>query len=161
MKHSLNNLIKKAKFDWVNPNITDKKFSDDEVFSKNVEIFHFNKELTSEQVIEKFKEKGYRPANIRELVWYASNGWNRKFLVIALGSVWRGLHDRLVPCLWIGGGERHLSLDWYDFGWGADYRFAGVKEVASEPLGTLDTSLEKRVKSLEENMEKIKKFLII
>lgn len=161
MKPSLKNLIIKGKFDYVNPDITEELFPLPAEISNEYKLFHFDRYISSEDAITEMNKEGYRPAHIYELLSY---DWNGEDLVIALGSVGEVSGRRSVVCLSRHGSERGLRLSWWVGDWDADYRFLGVRNSYSKTLetGTSDTlSLEYRVKSLEEDMNKLKKFLII
>jgi hypothetical protein len=156
----LKQLIKKLKFDYVNPDITEVNFPDDGQRGK-VEILYFNEVLTTEKVLEKIEKKGYRPATLYELINYVKD-WNGKDLIAALGSVWqRSDGDRNCPFLCRGGTWRRLSLGWVDDGWNDSSRFAAVR--VSKPLNPLKSetfgNLETRIVSLEKDIEKLKKTL--
>lgn len=162
----LSKLIKEKKFDWVNSNITDDLFPVPEKISNKYKLFHFDRYISSENAIKEMEKENYVPANIYELLNW--KGWNDKDWVIALGSVGDFDGRRGVPYLNGGGSRRLLNLRWFDLGWDANYRFLAVRNSESKPLssekslGTLvSLTLEKRIESLESDMEKIKKFLII
>ena len=83
----------------------------DKSLISEVEIFHFGKKMTSEEVIAELDKKGYEPASIYELLEYAEKDWNGKDLVVALGSVWRDLRGhRRVPDLDGGSGRRGAAV---------------------------------------------------
>ena len=136
-KQTLKQLIKVLKLDYCNENITETNFLDDGQRG-GVEILHFDSLITeTEEVITQIEEKGYRPATIYELLIWAKDNWNGKDIIVALGSVWRGLRGgRSVPYLWSGSRERILALHWFEGDWGRDYRFAAVRK--SLDFGTLN-----------------------
>ena len=98
-------------YDWVNYDITTDHFppSEDEVGKReqNFKIYHFKKEVESDFVIAEMEKDQRRPATLRELLAYgkANPELQRKFSIIALGSVYLSRGNRLVP-----------SLDGYDVG---------------------------------------------
>jgi hypothetical protein len=101
---SVEDAVKAGKFDWSNDNITSKNFSkltDGQKSDKEVFLFHFNKTMSSEEVIAKMDKAGYRPGNIWDLIGLAVKepDLQRKFPIIALGSVCELGGDRHVPCL--------------------------------------------------------------
>src|SRR3990167_9382333 len=164
-KESLKNLIKAGNYDFVNDNINDKNFPNfQDMPSGKVELLHFDRYITSEEAIKEMESKGMRPANLKELLVFGKEypEEQRKYPIVALGSVWRSLlGDRSVAVLWGDVSGRHLYLYWFDCGGGAFDRFAGVRQVASDTL-TLgkENNLEKRVANLEEVVDKLRKFLI-
>lgn len=153
MKTKLTDLIKAKKFDWVNSDITDEVFPEENPRNTDYKLYHFDKYISSEDAIKKMEKEGYVPANIRELL--AWSGWNEKDWVIALGSVGEVSGDRHVPVLSRRGSERRLLLGWFDFDWSSLCRFLAVRnsisspsDSALEPLETLD--LESAIKKVEE-----------
>ena len=156
---SLKQLIKKGKFDYTNPSIIEENFPPEPIRGE-LKLFHFDREITSEKAIEEMKKAGYQPANLYELLTF---DWNGQDFVVALGSVWRHPRgDRLVPSLDEWCGECELSLLLFDGGWFDYCRFLAVRASGNlEPLektsGTL--TLEARVKTLEEQNQKIIKWI--
>lgn len=129
---SLNGMIKAGKYDWVNQDITAEHFPiKGEGESKlNLEFFHFNRIMESDEVFAEMDEAGYRPATIEELLALGAQypEEQRKYFIVALGSVWQRPHGyRVVPCLWSDVRERNLNLNWLDNRWNANYRFAAVR----------------------------------
>ena len=122
---TIQDLITQLKFGFVNSNIPE-KFSV-ETIRGEVVIKHFNKYITSENVISELKKEGLEPANLTELLMYARNDWNKKDLVVALGSSCVLVGSRYVPCLRGGSGGRRLRLHYFDFEWRGGYRFAAVR----------------------------------
>jgi len=152
---NLKTLLKDIKLDYVNIFITEINFPPPEKIGE-VEIIHFGEYLTTEEVEKKLDDKGYRPANIYELLTWAKD-WNGKDWVVAFGSRWQGPSGHWgVPCLRRDGAGRGLGLYWVDGWWAGFFRFAAV----SKSLKPLDTSsLESRVKDLEAKFEKIKEII--
>lgn len=130
MKNNLEKLIALGKFDYVNENITLSNFPPQEVRGA-VEIFRFDKVMTTDEVLKEIDTKGYEPAHLYELLEYAKKGWDRENFVVAIGSVWRDPSGRR-SCAYLGrrGSGRGLSLDWFVGGWRGICRFAGVKKLS-------------------------------
>jgi hypothetical protein len=124
--------IKAGKYDWTNDNITDKNFPTSRTGQHEVEmkLFHFNRDMTSEQVIEELKKQGYRPAELHELLVLGEKypDLQRQFPIIALGSVWQDWDDRFVPCLCRRGDERFLIPGYFNSRWDGRCRFAAVRK---------------------------------
>jgi hypothetical protein len=138
---TLKQLLKKAKFDWVNPYITEANFPDDKLDGK-VEIIHFDKSITSEDATKELDNKGYRPATLRELIKFAIDNPDeqKKYPIVALGSVRRSAGGRRgVSYLGCSDGGRELGLGWWDLGWVSDCRFAAVSKSNS---GKLETKID-------------------
>lgn len=130
---SLKDMISAGKYDWVNPGITEKNFpvkgtGKSEV---EVEIVHYNKAMTSEQVFADFKAHGLKPAPVEVGLALGKDrpDLQREFPIVMLGSVWQSLRgDRRTPFLWGGAGARDLSLNYFDEDWHWNYRFLAVRE---------------------------------
>lgn len=131
-KTSLALLIKGHKFDYVNSDITVENFPSQEV-STDFKIYHFDKYISSEDVIEEMKKDGYKPANIYELLLLPD--WNGKDWVVALGSVCKVHGHRDVAYLYGGDSKRYLNLAWFDGVWHGYCRFLATKQLS------LDTAM--------------------
>ncbi|MCG2694619.1 hypothetical protein L6261_00860, partial [Candidatus Parcubacteria bacterium] len=123
--------VAEGKYDWSNSDVTSKNFPRSENGTKGereVALFHFNKTMTSEQVIAEMDKVGYRPATIWELLGLgiAQPNLQREFPIIALGSVCvlDGLRLVAILCRYAVG--RYLSLGWFGGDWRDVCRFAGV-----------------------------------
>lgn len=134
---NLSSLIDMRKFDYVNSDITEKLFPFPNEVWNNYKLFHFDKDISSEDAIKEMEKEGYRAANIYELLLYLD--WNEKDWIVALGSVAGVYGGRYVPCLGKSDSERHLGLSNWDDGWPAYYRFLAVRNLSSESknLGSL------------------------
>ena len=125
---TLKSLIKKNKFDWVNPNITSENFPPQGKIEE-VELIDFKKALTTNEVIKLLAEQGFRPATIYELLTWSQKNWNGKDWIVALGSVWQSAGGyRRVACLFRDASERYLSLYWVEDDWRGFCRFAAVRK---------------------------------
>lgn len=134
---SLKKLIEAKKFSWVNSNITEANFPPQKIRSTDYNLYHFDRYISSEEVIKEMEKDGYAPANIYELLEW--EGWNDKDWVVALASVCRVSGDRRVPCLSRFDSERDLSLVYWDDGWDGFCRFLAVRNSS---LGASDTQKE-------------------
>ena len=139
---TLSELIKAAKFDYINSNITEENFPKPSEISHNLEILQFDRSATNEEVIKEMDNKGLRPANSYELLHYVKKEWDGKGYIVALGSVWTDSNG-IRRVLFADGGscERRLGLGWDGSGWGEDCRFPAVKSPEKlspgQPLETL------------------------
>lgn len=123
-------------YDWKNGDINAKNFPvSPEMVGKKAEVsaklFHFNRDISSEDVVSEMDKAGYRPATLMELLvlGFLFPKLQRQFPIVALGSVWRdGDDDRWVPCLYVGNSRRGLNLGWLDSNWDACCRFLGVRK---------------------------------
>ena len=153
----LESLIKKAKFDYVNSNITAANFPAPKTINTDFKLFHFDKYISSEDAIKEMEREGYSPANIYELLSWKE--WNDKDVVVALGSVAGFGGGRCVACLGWDDSLRYLDL--YNFGgvWIGGWRFLGVrnsstlKSSSSLSSGTLILKKIGEVKRLVEEIE--------
>ena len=162
----LKSLIESCEFNYVNENI-EKLFKVEKIRDK-VEIKNFGRYMKSEDVIKELKKDGCLPANATELYqWVSDNkewGKGKNQGVKALGSVVSFEGDRQVPYAWWNDAKRGAHLDWFDGFFDGDGWFAFVREFSPKSLETLKSdplSLDLRIKNLEEDMDKIRKFLII
>ncbi|MDP3999668.1 MAG: hypothetical protein Q8P76_03705, partial [bacterium] len=128
-----------GRFDWVNPDITEKNFPVNRRENGEVEMKVFTtqdlvgetRNVTSEEVIQSLKNKGYIEAELPEGLAYvkANPDEQRKYPIAILGSVWRDWGSgRVVPYLVGDGGRRSLDLYWYDIEWFSDFRFLAVRK---------------------------------
>ncbi len=130
---TVEDLVTEGKYDWSNSNVTSENFSCPEngtKIEKNIVLFHFGKEMTSEQVIAKMDKAGYRPGIIHELLalGIVQPDLQREFPIIALGSVCLLDGDLVVVDLVESAGERGLGLALFVHDWTAKCRFLGVRK---------------------------------
>ena len=127
----LQRLIATGKYDWINPGITQKNFPVPEnfVLGEDPKVFHFNRGISSEDVIKEMDKEGYSLAMIWDLLDYGAKNpeEQRKYPIVGLGSVGEVDGDRDVPFLGRHDSERGLDLTWWDFDWLARCRFLGVR----------------------------------
>ena len=127
---SLSELIVMGGYDWVNSDIKAENFPIDKSFNPDEEtrLFHFNREMSSEQVKKEMDKEGWKPATIWHLLMLGIKNpeLQKQFPIIALVSVWRDL----VPYLgWSGiDRKRDLSLLRFDDRWLGDCRFLAVRK---------------------------------
>ncbi|MDP3999303.1 MAG: hypothetical protein Q8P76_01755 [bacterium] len=132
----LANMIKEdGRFDYVNSDITEKNFQINRRPNGEAEmkVYHFNRDIDSDEAIREMDKEGYRPAELPEGLAYAKANPDeqRKYPIVLLGSlsVWRGfIGDRRVPCLCGVGVERDLDLGWFCGGWDSRCRFLAVRK---------------------------------
>ncbi len=100
---SLADMIKAGKYDWTNSEMTEKKFplKGDGVVERTLMLCHFDRMMTSEQVIEANQVGGVEPATIEDLLAFGAMypEAQRKYPIIALGSSALVRGGRFVPCL--------------------------------------------------------------
>lgn len=131
---TLDDMIALGKYDWKNYDLTAKRFSitGEGVQEFEARYFHFNRAISSEDALRLIKEDdgGWEPAKTEHLLVFGANNPDeqRKFPIVALGSVGEVSGDRLVPYLDGDGSRRNLGLYWFDGGWGACCRVLAVRK---------------------------------
>ena len=132
---SLEVMIAASHYDWKNDDITAKRFP---VVGKGVEqfeakVFHFDRTMSSEAVVDAIKVDGWEPSKIEHLLAFGEKypEEQRKYPIIALGSVAEVRGFRSVPCLDRDDAERSLDLRWWDGGWDDSCRFLAVRKLPS------------------------------
>ena len=128
---SVEKAVKAGKYYWKDDDITDKNFPPKRSGSAEIDIqlVNFNKNMSSEDVLKELDKMGLRPAELPELLVLGTKYPNeqKRYPIIALGSVWRDLDgDCYVPFLFGGGSERELYLIYLGHGLSACCRFATV-----------------------------------
>ena len=126
-------MIEAGRYDSVHPAVTAKHFpiAGQGQRETAVEIFHFNRVMSSDQVIAELDRVGYRPAQIEELLAIGAKKpeLQRQFPIIALGSRWRDSYGyRHIPCLDGWGGGRELGIYWFERDWYGHCRFLAVRK---------------------------------
>lgn len=128
---SFEDRIKRGNYGWRNSDLTEKKFpvTAEQVGDWEWKLFHFNRDISSEEAIRLMKEDSYDAGQIGHILAFGEKypEEQRKFPIIGLGSVAEVGLRRVVPGLWDGNGERRLSLLWFGVGWHRRCRFLGVR----------------------------------
>ena len=125
--------IRDGQYDWEHDLINDENFPITRKGTAELDIVlvHLDINVSSEEAIKELDKAGYRPAELQEFLAFGAKypDEQRKYPIVALGSVWRYLDGRrFVPCLWGNGGKRGLNLRLFAGEWNAVYRFAGVRK---------------------------------
>lgn len=155
---TLTQLIEAKNLDYVSINITEDNFPP-QPMSGDYKIYHFNRYMTSEDVIDEMKKDGYRPMNIYELLEW--DGWNGTDWVVALGSSCVLYDNRYVLILLEVCSECELDLSYWGGVWDGDYRFGASRNLETKTLESSDTltleSFDKRIRRIEKlfNLENI------
>lgn len=123
--------IARGHYVWTNSGLTEKKFpvTADQVGEWEWKLFHFDRDISSEEAIHLMKEDGYDAGQIGHILTFGEINpeEQRKYPIIGLGSVAKVNLNRYVPVLWNDDGERELDLDWFDGDWHYGCRFLGVR----------------------------------
>ena len=133
---SLEQMIAEGNYDWKNSD-TAKRFP---VVGNGIEqfeakLFHFDRNTVSQDNVDAIKADDpanpWEPGKIEHLLAFGAKypEEQRKYSVIALGSVARVGGDRGVPCLRRDVAERGLSLYWWGRDWDGGCRFLAVRTV--------------------------------
>lgn len=122
--------VKAGKYDWVDGYISDKHFPSKRsgLAEIGIQLVHFNKVMSSKDILKELDEMGLRPAELSELLAFGAKypDEQRKYPIVALGSVWHGWYDcQYVPCLERCGGKRGLDSR-FAYGWNECNRFLAV-----------------------------------
>lgn len=138
--------IKRGNYDWRNSDLTGKKFpvTADQVGEWEWKLFHFNRNISSEEAIRLMKEDGFEPGAIGHILTFGEINpeEQRKHPIIGLGSVAKVYLSRFVPLLWYVHDWRALYLHWFDDDWYDYYRFLGVRRhLVTEDLSLLSADL--------------------
>jgi len=91
-------------------------------------LFNFPEQKFSYEVINEMEIEGYRPATLRELLFWAVKGWNRNMFVIALGQSVNKYGTENIPALLFHPATKEtLELTQKANRWGTNERFLAVK----------------------------------
>ena len=134
---SLGQMIAAGNYDWTNSDITAKRFP---VVGSGVEqlaakIFHFDRNTSSQDNVDAIKAADpvnpWEPGKIEHLLSFGEKypEEQRKYPIVALGSVAEVGGVRNVPYLSVFDRKRYLSLIWWDDGWFGSCRFLAVRTV--------------------------------
>lgn len=130
-KNVFTDMIAAGNYGWVNSNITEARFPvpGNLVLGGETKVFHFDRCISSENAIAEMGSE-WRPANFYELLDYGIKNPDeqRKYPIIALGSVAVIDGYRCVAYLRGSAAERGLNLDRFDFGWLQHCRFLAVRK---------------------------------
>ena len=130
---SLEEMIRAGHYDWENDNLTAKRFpiKGEGKVDLEVKLFHFDRSISSEDAKRTIEESGYQVAQTEHLLAYGAKNpeEQRKYPIVALGSVGKVHGDHFVPYLGKDGSERYLRLGWWDSDWHYHCRFLAVRKV--------------------------------
>jgi hypothetical protein len=107
------------------------------VVQYQAKLFRFDRYISSEHAVAAIKaddrHNPWEPAKIEGLLEYgaANPEEQRKYPIIALGSVAEVRGDHCVPYLYADGNDRHLDLGSSDDGWDVRCRFLAIRKLSS------------------------------
>ncbi len=152
-------LIKDTKSYYVNSNLTSANFPiPKKIETEGGKMMMIDRPMSSEEVLEKMKKEGLRPATVYELAHWILNEKNipRNKYYVAFGSQWTdAAGDRRVPFVCVdsvGGFGWYLGC--FEGVWTDGIAFFGFRDSTLE-LSTLETknldilNLETRVSNIE------------
>lgn len=133
----LKELIKQLNLEYVTDFATEENFPAPEgKIRSDVQLLKMDSDWTTEEALEKIKQKGGRPCTIYELLSWAKDNWNGIDWVVAFGSA-RGGN---VLFLYGDSGWRNLDRGTVEGCWDRDYLVGFVSE--SLDSGTLGTNFD-------------------
>lgn len=128
---TLEQMIAAGRYDWKNDDISVKRFplTGSGVVERKFKIFHFDRLISSDEAERLIIADGWQAAKIEHLLAFGAEkpDEQRKFLIVALGSVAGVGGDPFVPYLGGDAFGRGVGLDWRGAGWGAHCRFLAVR----------------------------------
>jgi len=94
----------------------------------SLKLFHFNWNISSEDVILEMAKPGYTPAILAESLFFIYHlCFMMNYRIVTLGSVFhRPDGNRIVPCQIVDRRPRIYPF-WYDGNWPSEYCFIGTK----------------------------------
>lgn len=132
---SVERAIELGHYDSVNSDINSRNFPNRRDGTEDVviELVILHQVISTENALRELDERGYRPANLRELLAFGQKypDAERDFPVAALGSNWlRRYGDRFAPFIYREGLRRARVLEQQNIevGWGRCCRFAAVRK---------------------------------
>jgi hypothetical protein len=136
---SLQQMIAAGRYDWINPDITATRFPMQGTDTVPIEtrLFHFDRFISSADAVAAITtadaENPWEPAKIEHLLSFgaAHPDEQRRYPIVALGSVAEVGGHRRVPYLYRDDTKRSLSLGWWVSDWGGFYRFLAVRNRSS------------------------------
>src|SRR3989338_11533408 len=113
-EQTLQQMIAVGKYDYANSDINSNNFpitgnGKQEVI---VELVHYGRDMTTDDVLKDFEARGLRAATLPELLAFGATypEKQREFPIVALGSVWQGrVGNRFVHYLGRRGSKRELN----------------------------------------------------
>ena len=123
-------MIEQVGFSHFGPHITPRNFEvkgEGEV-EVDLEVVHFDRKVTTEEVLTHFREHGLLPAKIEHLLAFAAANPDRdSYPIVALGSIWKHYSGGKGITYLIGKpGSRALCVTWTDDPFLKHFRFLAV-----------------------------------
>src|SRR3989344_2382632 len=126
--HSLNKLIESGKFDWVSPDITDKRFPKPQRICTDFKVFNSRNNITSGEVVQNMHAFKCEPANSHELLLF--DRWDEHNPIASLGSIMTPHNPTGVLFLNKKGSERNICFGFWNVIWGPNFYFLAISRNA-------------------------------
>lgn len=127
-------MVAAGHYDYCNLDITAERFPNKATGVKRYEpvLVHLGRNASTMEALAEIKRLGLIPASAAELLAYGAKNpeEQRKYPIVALDQVWRGLVDSFFPCLWSVDRVRVLGLRYDDDDWDDYCRFLALREVS-------------------------------
>ena len=127
--------VARGRYGWRHEDLTEGRFpvTAEQQGDFEQQMFHFNRNVSSEDAARLIREAGYEPARIGEILVYGETCPHTQSLhpVVGLGSIAEVDGKTSAPTLWFDGERRTLDLLWLDGDWHRNYRFLGVRRPAT------------------------------
>lgn len=124
---SIEAMVALGKYDWKNGSITAERFpiTRNSKHERTAQLIHFNRAISSDAAEKKLNKMRLRAGTIEELLAFGATfpETQRKFPIVALGSVAELGGHRYVSCLGRNRSGRSLYLDWRGNDWSEVCRF--------------------------------------
>lgn len=125
--------IERGAFGWRHESLSEERFPviGDQIGERDLKLFHFARNIPSEEAERLIRETGYQPAGIGAILAFgaAFPDTQVRHPVVGLGSAAEVDGKGSVPTLWFDGERRTIDLVWLDGDWHRNYRFLGVRET--------------------------------
>lgn len=127
----LKKMIEKGGFSHFSPHINFMNFKvkGEGKVEVNLWIIHFDRKVTTEEVLKHFREQGLLPAKIEHLLAFGAAHPDRgSYPIISLGSIWeRHGGGKGITYLIGKSGSRALCITWTDDPYLEHFRFLAVR----------------------------------
>jgi len=136
---TLEAMITACGYYWWNSDITAKRFlvRGEGIEQSEAKIFIVDRNMSSALIVEMIKAAGWDPSKVEHLIAFGEKypEEQRKYPIIALGSVAKIGGYLGAPRLYWAGTGRSLGLYWWDVdcSWNVGHRFLAVRKPSSAP----------------------------
>jgi len=148
MKTTLEKLINKKDYSYINSEITDKNFPvPEKIQTEGWKIIRMNKSFSSKEALDKIKSEGCRPANVYELITWANEHKEAEMplgkwsAVLAFGSECEdadGCH-RVPDVYRDSGGDFEFDLGYFESDWYGDDCLLCFCDDSTQAISTSET----------------------